>query len=193
VNEIHSEAGFGFYLYQGAQFLKYAQEFLKLEDQQAAVQEVEEISRQDEAIENAVNYFVAKDWIGRRVLDNRGAFDNLLLRRATEAAYILANPLTRETIKSAQLVDKTFENPLLRRALEDVRAINNPLIADSMERAKAIDSSITRINTPAMAHALEAARSGGTILSRVCHFHAILTSRFHLSGQVSCQQATQAK
>lgn len=166
MNEIHNEAGVGFYLYQGAQFLKYAQEFLKLEDQQAAVQEVEEISRQDEAIENAVNYFVDKDWIGRRVLDNRGAFDNLLLRRASEAAYILENPLTRETIKSAKLFDRTFENPLLRRALEDARAINNPLISDSLEQAKATDSAITRhledvsrlVNDPATGSAAEFAR-----------------------------------
>jgi PIN domain-containing protein len=141
INEIHDEAGVAFYLYQSAQFLEYAQKFLNLADQRAAVQEVEEISRQDEAIETAVDYFATKDWIDRRVLNNFGALDNVLLRRATEAANLLENPLTRNAIESARLFDRTFHNPVLRRALEDVNAIKTPLINENLERARATHSS----------------------------------------------------
>lgn len=144
INEIHDEAGVGFYLYQSAQFLNYAQKFLNLADQKAAVQEVEEISRQDEAIETAVNYIATKDWIDKRLRNNAGAFDNVLLRRASEATQMLHNPLTRQAIESAQFFNETFQNPLLRRALEDSYEIKTPFITQNIDRDWAARSAISR-------------------------------------------------
>jgi len=144
INEIHDQAGVGFYLYQSAQFLEYAQKYLNLEGEKTAVQEAEEISRLDEAVETAVNYIATKDWIDRRLRNNAGALDNVLLRRASEATQLLNNPLTRQAIESAQLFDKTFQNPLLRRALDDFNEIKTPFITQKIERDLATRSAINR-------------------------------------------------
>ena len=144
INEIHDQADVGFYLYQSAQFLEYAQKYLNLEGEKTAVEEAEEISRLDEAVETAVNYIATKDWIDRRLRNNFGALDNVLLRRASEATNLLNNPLMRQAIESAQLFNKTFQNPLLRRALDDFNEIKTPFITQKIEHDLATRSAINR-------------------------------------------------
>jgi len=186
-NEIHDKSGVGFYLYQSAQFLKYAQKFLKLEDQKAAVQEAEEISRHDEAIETAVNYLATKDWIDKRMVNNFGVVDNVLLRRASEAAKMLENPLTRNAIESAKLFNETFQNPVLRRALEDFDAIKSPLLAPNSERARAADSTVMQhikdvsrlVNDPAASRIAEISQLlDSSAIRRISDAQAALTNPF---------------
>lgn len=48
IQEMRYEASIQFYMYSTDQFMKYAQDYLKLQEQQEAVEEVREIRRQDE-------------------------------------------------------------------------------------------------------------------------------------------------
>lgn len=150
INEMQKKAGVTFYLYSASRFIEYALTYLGVEGQEAAVQEVQEIGKQDETYQNAYDYFVTRDWIGNRLLNNVGAFDSVLLKRAAEAEKAFDNPLTREAIKGVTLFDRHMDNPTVRRALEDARGFNDPLIRQ-VERMKAIE-------TPQMMQAAEMAR-----------------------------------
>lgn len=154
INEIQNEAHVKFYMYHSEQFLTYAQEFLGLEDQQAAIQEVEEIGKQDEAYQGAIDYFESQNSISRRVLENP-KLDNRLLREAAEAAQSLENPLIRRAIETASSFDnlvarraienaKALNDPLMRRAIEDARTFDNPLIRQAIETARAVDNPLAR-------------------------------------------------
>jgi len=49
IQEMYSKAGIQFYIYPSDQFLKYAQRFLSIKDQESAIEEVKEIRERDEA------------------------------------------------------------------------------------------------------------------------------------------------
>ena len=154
INEIENEARVKFYMYNSEQFLRHAQEFLELEDQQAAIQEVEEVGRQDEAYQGAIDYFEAQDSISRRVIENP-AFNNRLAREAAEAARALDNPLIRQAVETA----RSFDSPAVRHALETASALDNPVMRLAAEAAKAFDA-------PLMRQAAEAARAVNDPLTR---------------------------
>jgi hypothetical protein len=154
INEIENEAHVNFYMYHSEQFLKNAQEFLELEDQQAAIQEVEEIGKQDEAYQGAIDYFESQSSISRRVLENP-KLDDRLLRDAAEAARSLNNPLIRQAIETASSFDslvarraiedaRAFNDPLMRRRIEDARAFDNPLIRQAIETARVVENPLAK-------------------------------------------------
>ena len=89
INEMQKKAGVTFYLYSASRFIEYALTYLGVEGQEAAVQEVQEIGKQDETYQNAYDYFVTRDWIGNRLLKNFGAFDSVLLKRAPRLRKLL--------------------------------------------------------------------------------------------------------
>lgn len=166
INEMQKKAGVTFYLYPASRFIEYALSYLGLEGQEAVVQEVQEIGKQDETYQNAYDYFVTRDWIGNRLRNNVGAFDSVLLKRAAEAEKAFDNPLTREAIKSATLFDRHLDNSTVRRALEDARGFNEPLI-HQVERMKAMETPqmmqaaemARRMNEPLMRHGAEFVRA----------------------------------
>ena len=163
---MQKKAGVTFYLYPASRFIEYALSYLGLEGQEAVVQEVQEIGKQDETYQNAYDYFVTRDWIGNRLRNNVGAFDSVLLKRAAEAEKAFDNPLTREAIKSATLFDRHLDNSTVRRALEDARGFNEPLI-HQVERMKAMETPqmmqaaemARRMNEPLMRHGAEFVRA----------------------------------
>jgi hypothetical protein len=160
INEVENEAHVKFYIYRSEEFLRHAQEFLELEDQQAAIREVEEIGRQDEAYQGAIDYFESQRSISRRVLENP-TFDNRLAREVAEAAKALDNPLIRQAVETA----RSFDSPAVRHALETARAFDTPLTRQAVEAAKAFDNPLIRqaaetaraVNDPLMRQAVEAA------------------------------------
>ncbi|MGI9068121.1 MAG: PIN-like domain-containing protein [Pyrinomonadaceae bacterium] len=166
VSEMQEKGGVAFYLYQPDRFIEYALAYLGLEGQEAAVEEVREVRQQDETYQNAYDYFVTRDWIGNRLLNNVGAFDSVLLKRTAEAEKVFDNPLTREAIRSATLFDSHLDNPTVRRALEDARGFNDPLIRQ-VERMKAMEAPqmiqaaemARRMDEPLMRHGAEFARA----------------------------------
>jgi hypothetical protein len=159
INEIENGAHVKFYMYHSEQFLRHAQEFLELADQQAAIQEVEEIGRQDEAYQGAIDYFEAQNSISRRVIENT-SFNNRLAREAAEAARALDNPLIRHAVETA----RSFDSPTMRHAIEAARAMDNPTMRLAAEAAKTLDNPLMRqaaetaraINDPLTRHAVEA-------------------------------------
>ncbi len=62
ITEIWGVAKVQFYMYHSDQFIKFALEFLKIENQQSAVEEVQEIRKQDEAQEIIENNYAAADY-----------------------------------------------------------------------------------------------------------------------------------
>lgn len=139
-NEIQAKAGIKFYMYHSEQFIKYAQEFLDLEDQQVAVQGVEEIGKQDEAYQREIDYSVSPSWINLRAFENARLFDNSLIRQAVEAARAFDNPLIRQAIEQA----RRFDNPLIRQAIEQARKFDNPLMRQAIENVRLFDNSLMR-------------------------------------------------
>lgn len=61
--EIWSEAKVPFYMYHSDQFIKFALEFLDIKDQQSAVEEVQEIRKQDEAQEILQGNYAAANYL----------------------------------------------------------------------------------------------------------------------------------
>jgi predicted transcriptional regulator len=49
INEVFAKAGIQFYMYQSDQFMRYAHTYLRFEEQQAAIKEIGDVRRQDEA------------------------------------------------------------------------------------------------------------------------------------------------
>lgn len=159
INEIENEARVKFYMYPSEQFLRRAQEFLELEDQQAAIQEVEEVGRQDEAYQGAIDYFEAQNSISRRVIENP-SFNNRLAREAADAARALDNPLIRQAVETA----RSFDSPAVRHFIETASARDNSVTRLAAEAAKALDNRLMRqaaetaraVNDPLTRQAVEA-------------------------------------
>ncbi len=159
INEIENEARVKFYMYPSEQFLRHAQEFLELEDQQAAIQEVEDVGRQDEAYQGAIDYFEAQNSISRRVIENP-SFNNRLAREAADAARSLDNPLIRQAVETA----KSFDSPAVRHIIETASARDNSVTRLAAEAAKALDNRLMRqaaetaraVNDPLTRQAVEA-------------------------------------
>lgn len=154
INEIENEASVKFYMYHSEQFLNHAQEFLELEDQQAAIREVEEIGRQDEAYQGAIDYFESQNSISRRVVENP-ILNYRLAREVIDAARALDNPLIRQAVETA----RSFDNPAVRHAVETTRALDSSVMRLAAGAAKAFDN-------PMMRHAAEAARAVNDPLTR---------------------------
>jgi hypothetical protein len=162
INEIKNEAHIKFYMYHSEQFLRHAQEFLQLEHQQAAIQEVEEIGRQDEAYQGAIDYFEAQNSISRRVIGNP-SFNNRIAREAAEAARALDNPLIRQAVETV----RSFDSPAVRHAIETAKVLDNPVKRLAAEAAEALYTPLRRqaaeivgaVNAPLTRHAVEAITS----------------------------------
>jgi hypothetical protein len=201
INEIQNEAHVKFYMYHSEQFLKHAQEFLGLEGQQAAIQEVEEIGKQDEAYQGAIDYFESQNSISRKVLENP-QFDNKLVREAAEAARTLDNPMVRQAIETASSFNnlvarqafedaRAFNDPLMRRAIEDARTFDSPLIRQAIETARAVDNplarqaieAVTSFHSPAVRRVIEDARTFDNSLMRQAVEAARVWRNNPLSGQ----------
>lgn len=59
INEIFAKAGIQFYMYQSGKFMRYAHTYLRFEEQQAAIKEISDIRRQDEASQMSRTLFTA--------------------------------------------------------------------------------------------------------------------------------------
>lgn len=68
-NEIQKEAKVNFYMYHSEQFIKYALEFLKITDKESVVQEVEDIGKQDEEVQNEIDFYVSQSPIHRNLIE----------------------------------------------------------------------------------------------------------------------------
>jgi hypothetical protein len=171
-NEIQAEAGVNFYMYQSEQFIKYAQEFLNLEENQDAIQDVEEIGKQDEAYQRETGYSASHNRINLRAFESARLFDNSLIRQAVEALRAFDDPLVRQAIEQA----RKFNDPLIHQAVEQARKFDNPLIRQAIENARSFDNSLIR-------QARETARSFDSLGMRQAVEATRLWQRNPLSGQ----------
>jgi hypothetical protein len=185
INEIQGEAGIKFYMYQSDQFIKYAQGFLAIEDQQAAVQEVEDFRKGDEEYQNEIDYLISHDLINPRILETARPLDSLLVRQAVDAARLYGNsqahrlienaiafqsPHMRRAAEAAAFLDTSLArrvaeaarwqySPGIRQAIEDASSLNNSHIRRAAEAA-------TSRYTPGIRHAIEAANSLNNLHTR---------------------------
>jgi hypothetical protein len=173
--ELRSAAGIAFYMYQSDQFIKYAQEFLEIEDQQAAVREVEDFRKEDEAYQNEIDYLVSQDLISPVVLETARPLDSIQVRQAVEAARLFDSSQARRLIESTMAFDashihraavaaaslndsvtrrvaEAVYSPALRRAIEAASSIDYSAIRQAAETATSAVNSAARL-------AAEAARS----------------------------------
>lgn len=100
LREMHNEAGVVFHMYQINQFIKYAQDFLTINDEQSAIREIEIIEKQDEELaelDSLSEHERAIEVIGNLV----GVNANERLREAIENA---------SGLKAAKQTLKTLEN-----------------------------------------------------------------------------------
>lgn len=145
-------AGIGFYMYQSDQFIKYAQEFLKIEDQQAAVREVEDFRKEDEAYQNEIEYLVSQDLISLVVLETARPLDSVQVRQAVEAARLFDSSQVRRLIESTMALDAShihraaaaaasLNNSVMRRVAE---AVYNPALRQAIDAVSSIDHSAIR-------------------------------------------------
>jgi PIN like domain len=171
-NEIQAKAGVKFYMYQGEQFIKYAQEFLNLEDDQAAVQEVEEIGKQDEAYQREIGYSASQSRINLKAFESARFFENSVIRQAVEAVRAFDDPLVRQAIEQA----RKFNDPMIRQAIEQARRFDNPLLRHVIESTRSFDNSLIR-------QVMETARSVDSMGMRQAIEATKLWPRNHLSGQ----------
>lgn len=186
-NEMQAKAGIKFYMYHSEQFIKYAQEFLNLEDQQGVVQAVAEIGRQDEAYQNEIGNSVSRSRINLRAFENARFFDNSLIRRAIEAARSFDNHLVNQAVESA----RAFDNHLVRQAIENARAFGNPLTRQAVENTRFLDNSTTRqiiettrlLDNRHIRQTIDATRSLDSSYMRQVAEAARFWQRNHLSGQ----------
>ena len=206
-NELQREAGVRFYMYLSERFIKYAQEFLDIEEQRAAVQEVEEVGRQDEAYQRAVRYTPARSFINLTAFENARLFDDSSIRRAIEVAREFNDPLVRRAIENA----RSFDQLLVHRAIEQAREYNNPLLRQVLGNSRWLDNSITRqaiesvtsrehsrmqhlidatkpFDSPHMRRIIEDTRSlNNPMMHQALEAHRLL-QRSHLSGQTFSQE-----
>jgi hypothetical protein len=201
-NELQREAGVSFYMYLSENFLKYAQEFLDVEEQRAAVQEVAEVGRQDEAYQRAVRHAPALSHINLMAFENARLFDNSSIRRAIEAAREFNDPLVRQAIENA----RSFDQLLVHQAIERARAYDNPLLRHVLDNSKWLDNPATRwaiesatsrehsriqqlidatkpFDSPNVRRMIEDARSLDNPMTRQALEAHRLLQRSHLSGQ----------
>lgn len=150
--EMRGAAGIGFYMYQSDQFIKYAQEFLEIEDQQAAVREVEDFRKEDEAYQNEIDYLVSQDLISPKVLEIARPLDSLQVRQAVEAVRLFDSPQARRLIESTMAFDAShihraaeaaafLNNSVARRVAE---AVYSPALRRAIEATSSIDYSAIR-------------------------------------------------
>ena len=143
--EMRGTAGISFYMYQSDQFIKYAQEFLEIEDQQAAVREVEDFRKEDEAYQNEIDYLVSQDLISPGVLETARGLDSLQVRQAVEAARLFDSSQARRLIESAMAFDASH----IHRAAEAAASLNNSVARQVAEA----------VYSPALRQAIQAASS----------------------------------
>lgn len=72
--EIETKAGVQFYMYQSDQFIEYALRFLDIRDQQAAVNEVVEIRKQDEERETKRKSYSPKSYLSNAAIPSESYF-----------------------------------------------------------------------------------------------------------------------
>lgn len=84
IQEMSSQAGVSFYMYQTDQFINYAQDLLELQDQRAAVEEIREIGQQDEIIQRM------RELIGKRFA---AQFAEEILRSTAKVSQRLAEAM----------------------------------------------------------------------------------------------------
>jgi hypothetical protein len=190
--EIQTQAGIKFYMYHSEQFIKY------LEAQQAAIEEVVIIGKQDEEYQSAIDYSASHSWINLRAFENARLFDNSLIQRAIEQARAFDNALVRQAVEAARKFDdyaiqraieqaRRFDNYFVRKAMEQARGFENANLRQAIEQATSFDSHLIReavektksFDSPAIRQAVEAVKTFDNSAMR----HAAETIRLWQSNQ----------
>jgi hypothetical protein len=174
INEIHTAAGVGFWMYSTDEFIKQARKYLSVEVHENAVQEVTSVRRQDLALRSAVDYLISEQSLGQRFLQNAGHFDNHLVSRAAELSKIAHDPLTARAVENIRALQDSYQ-PAFRRGFERFPS-HDDYLASHLKKMSSVAEELHLHNRLAVPKSvIESAIQSAETMTGLSRAHAMLS------------------